>query len=310
MDNLTLGRYVPYNSFIHRMDARNKIVCLILLMIAVFYQYQDWAITFIMGGVLFAFLILLMLISHVSFKSLFSSLKSLWFFVLFLLIINALVPPKDATNIAFSIGTFNVYYEAIFQSLKIIIRLILMVSLTMILTTSTKPLDLTNAFEWFLTPLKIIKFPAHEIAMTISIALRFIPTLLDETNRIMKAQESRGVDFKHGKLSVKIKAIISLIVPLFVSAFTRSEELADAMEARGYDPKAKRTRYRKLSFHVGDIFSFILCGALMSATIIISHYGFNLDTPTFVPWFFIGLSILVTYIILMGILDNNIEGFL
>lgn len=310
MNSLTLGRYVPYDSFIHKMDARNKIICLILLMVAVFYQYSDWVITFAIGGTLFALLILLMIVSRVSFKSLFSSLKSLWFFIIFLMIINALIPPKDATNIAFSIGTFNIYFEAIFQSLKIILRLILMVSLTMILTSTTKPLDLTNALEWFLSPLKIIRFPAHEIAMTISIALRFIPTLLDETERIMKAQESRGVDFKHGKISTKIKAIISLIVPLFVSAFQRSEELADAMEARGYDPKAKRTKYRKLTFHVGDFFAFVLCGAIMSGTIIVSHYGFTFSTPSFLPSFLVVLAGLITYIILLGILDNNIEKFL
>lgn len=310
MNNLTLGRYVPYNSFIHRMDARNKIVCLILLMVAIFFQYNDWIVTFVMGGVLFLFILLLMIISHVSFRSLFSSLKSLWFFIIFLLLINALVPPKDATNVAFTIGTFSVYYEAIFQSLKIIIRLILMVSLTMVLTSSTKPLDLTNAFEWFLTPLKIIKFPAHEIAMTISIALRFIPTLLDETERIMKAQESRGVDFKHGKIKTRMKAIVSLIVPLFVSAFLRSEELADAMEARGYNPKQKRTKYQKLKFHFGDLFSFILCAAIMSGTIIISHYGFNFDMATFLPAFLVSICGIITYIIILGIFDNNIKNFL
>lgn len=310
MNNLTLGRYVPYNSFIHKMDARNKIVCLILLMVAIFFQYNDWIVTFVMGGVLFLFILLLMIISHVSFKSLFSSLKSLWFFVIFLLLINALVPPKGATNVAFTIGTFSIYYEAIFQSLKIIIRLVLMVSLTMVLTSTTKPLDLTNAFEWFLTPLKIIKFPAHEIAMTISIALRFIPTLLDETERIMKAQESRGVDFKHGKIKTRMKAIVSLIVPLFVSAFLRSEELADAMEARGYNPKQKRTKYQKLQFHFGDLFAFILCAAIMSGTIIISHYGFSFETASFLPAFLVSICGIITYIIILGIFDNNIRNFL
>ena len=131
-----------------------------------------------------------------------------------------------------------------------------MIELTMILTSTTKPLDLTYALEWYMTPLKVIKFPAHEVAMVISIALRFIPTLLDETTRIMKAQESRGVDFKHGKFSARLKAIVSLIIPLFISAFQRSEELADSMEARGYDPSAQRTRYRILKFHWKDLFSF------------------------------------------------------
>ena len=119
-----------------------------------------------------------------------------------------------------------------------------MLGLTLVLTATTKPLELTNALEWFMKPLKVIKFPVHEIAMTISLALRFIPTLLEETDRIMKAQASRGVDFQNGKFSEKFRAIISLIVPLFISALQRSEELANAMEARGYDPSAERTKFR------------------------------------------------------------------
>ncbi len=303
MAKITLGRYAPYTSFVHRMDPRNKIFCLIALMVAIFFQYSSWEVTFIMGGILFIVVLIMMFISHVSLKQLLTSLKSLWFVVLILLIVNALIPPKDASMVAFSINGFNIYYEAIFQSLKIVLRLILMVSLTMILTSTTKPLDLTYALEWYLTPLKVIKFPAHEVAMTISIALRFIPTLLDETDRIMKAQESRGVDFKHGKISSRFKAIISLIVPLFISAFERSEQLADAMEARGYDPKVKRTRYHKMKFHLADLFAFILCSAIMIGVIIVSHYGFTLSTEHFVPWLCISCCGLLTYIILLGIFD-------
>ena len=117
-----------------------------------------------------------------------------------------------------------------------------MIALTMVLTSTTKPMDLTYAIEWYLTPLKLVKFPSHIVAMTLSIALRFIPTLLDETHRIMKAQASRGVDFDHGGLIKRLSAIVSLIIPLFVSAIGRSEELSNAMEARGYDPYGKRSR--------------------------------------------------------------------
>ena len=303
MTNVALGRYVPYNSFIHRMDARNKIFCLIALMVAVFISYPTYEITFIVGGALAVFIFALLLISHVSVKDIFKSLRVLWFFIILLLVINVFIPPKGAENVAFSMGSVNVYWEAIFQSLKIILRLILMIELTMILTATTKPLDLTYGLEWYLTPLKLVKFPAHEVAMTISIALRFIPTLLDETDRIMKAQSSRGVDFKHGKLSARLKAIVSLIIPLFISAFQRSEELADSMEARGYDPKAKRTRYHILRFSLNDLFSFILIGALMSGTIVLSHYQWNLQTASFVPWYCLILICIFIYIILVGIID-------
>lgn len=307
MSKISFGRYVPHHSFLHRLDPRNKIVCLILLMVAIFISYSTYELTFIIGGILLVFTLITMMIAHISFKDLFSSLKSLWIIIVLLLFINSLIPPQNATNVAFSINGFNVYYEAIFQSLKIILRLVLMISWTMILTSTTKPLDLTNALEWFMSPLKVIKFPAHEIAMTISIALRFIPTLLDETLRIKKAQESRGVDFSHGKISSRIRALISLIVPLFISAFQRSEELADAMEARGYDPRAKRSKYHKMRFHISDLFSFILCASLMSGIIIISHFGFTLSTEHFLPWLSIAICGFTTYIILLGIFDVEIR---
>ena len=148
-------------------------------------------------------------------------------------------------------------------------RLVLMLALTMVLTSTTKPMDMTYAFEWYMTPLKVVRFPAHEIAMTLSIALRFIPTLLDETERIMKAQASRGVDFNHGGLFKRFGAVIALIIPLFVSALERSEELANAMIVRGYDPRAKRTRYRLLRFSWRDIIAFLLIGGLFAGIIVL-----------------------------------------
>lgn len=273
MNKISLGRYVPYNTIIHRMDARNKIICLILFMVAIFIPYSSYPTTFIVSGSLLVLVSLLLLISHVSLGDIFKSLRVMWFFILVLLLVNIFIPGKITGSIAFSVGKVNVYWNAIFQSLKIIIRLIVMVELTMVLTATTKPLELTYALEWFMKPLKAIKFPAHEVAMVISIALRFIPTLLDETDRIMKAQASRGVDFEHGKLSTRIKAIVSLIIPLFVSAFQRSEELADSMEARGYDPRGKRTKYRVLKFHYRDIFCFIVVCIIFSSTIVLSSLG-------------------------------------
>jgi len=216
-----------------------------------------------------------LLVSRVSLRQLFSSLKALWIMIIILLLINVLVPPLGASRIAFSVGTYHIFWESILQSAKIILRLVMMISLTLILTATTKPLDLTYALEWYMYPLKLVKFPTHEIAMTISIALRFIPTLLDETMRIMNAQASRGVDFEHGKVKEKIKAILSLIVPLFMSAFQRSEELANAMEARGYNPRAKRTRYRNLHWSVGDTFSLLLVTLLTAGVILTSVMNWN-----------------------------------
>lgn len=303
MNQISLGRYVPRNTLIHRMDARNKIICLILLMVAIFISYPTVEITFIVGGALATFIVALLLISRVSIIDVFKSLRVLWFFVLLLMIINVFSPPTGSVNVAFSIGKVNIYWEAIFQSLKIILRLVLMIELTMILTATTKPLELTDGLEWFMTPLKVIKFPAHEVAMTISIALRFIPTLLDETDRIMKAQSSRGVDFKHGKLSTRMKAIVSLIIPLFISSFQRSEELADSMEARGYDPKAPRTKYRKLKFTLNDLFTFLLSGVLLASVIVIKSLSLTLSSAHFIPAYILALLIILTYCILIGLID-------
>ena len=302
MSNAVLGRYVNHNSFIHRMDPRNKIFCLIALMVAIFISYPTWEITFIIGGVLAVFIIALLLIARVRIVDVFKSLRVLWFLVLLLMIINVLTPPLNAVTVAFYIGKKAIYWEAIFQSLKIILRLVLMIMLTMLLTATTKPLDLTYGLEWYMTPLKVIKFPVHEIAMTISIALRFIPTLLDETDRIMKAQSSRGVDFKHGKISSRLKAVVSLIIPLFISSFQRSEELADSMEARGYDPKAKRTRYRVLRFSLGDLIGFLLCSALLALTIVISSFKWNLSTPHFLPWFILSLLVIFLYMLITALI--------
>lgn len=301
MSSITLGRYTPRDTFIHRLDPRIKILSLILLMVAIFISYSTYEMTFVIGGILALFIFLLAVISGTSFKALFKSLRAMWFLIIFLLLINIFVKPHGAERIAFSIGSLDIYWESIFQSIKIIIRLFLMITLTMILTTTTKPLDLTYALEWFMKPLKLIKFPTHEVAMTISIALRFIPTLLNEVERIMKAQTSRGVDFKHGKLSSRFKAIISLIIPLFISSFQRAEELADSMEARGYNPRAKRTTYHQLKFSFNDLFVFILCGAFMVATIIFSVCNFTIKTPLFIPWLVIGCCLVLFYLFGLGI---------
>lgn len=298
-----LGRYVNHDTFIHRMDPRNKFFCLIALMVAVFISYPTYEMTFIVGGAIATLIVTLLLLAKVRILDVFKSLRVLWFFILLLMVINVFAPPVNAVNIAFNIGKVNVYWEAIFQSLKIILRLVLMIMLTTLLTATTKPLDLTYALEWYMAPLKVIRFPVHEVAMTISIALRFIPTLLDETDRIMKAQSSRGVDFKHGKLSSRLKAIVSLIIPLFISSFQRSEELADSMEARGYDPRAKRTRYRVLKFTGRDIVGVLLCSVTMAATIVISSFKWAYTTPHFVPWWILSLILVFLYMLITALIN-------
>lgn len=278
MDNISFGRYTPYKSFVHLLDPRNKLFILVLLMVSIFLQFKLWSTTLILSGVLLILFIAIMIISRVNFLDLFKSLKSMWMLVIFLLLVYVFIPNP---TYKFECYRFNpnyaIYWDSFYQCGYIILRLILMLSLTMVLTSSTKPMDLTYSFEWYMTPLKVIHFPVHEIAMTLSIALRFIPTLLDETSRIMKAQESRGVDFNRGGPFKRFKAIISLIIPLFVSAIQRSEELSDAMEARGYDPRAKRSRYRRLVFGWRDIIGLLFGLALFGGILFLFIYDKRIE---------------------------------
>lgn len=267
MQNITLGRYIPFNSVIHRADPRLKLFSVIMIMVMVFFRFSSTEMNFIMYGILGLLILVLMLIAHIRIRSLFRQLKALWMMMIILLIINIFTFRTAGDKVWFTLFNYSFYYAPFIQTAYIFLRLVLMIALTMVLTGTTRPLDLTYALEWYMYPLKFIHFPVHEVAMTISIALRFIPTLLDETGRIMKAQESRGVDFKKGKIKERLRAIVALIIPLFISAFQRSDDLANAMEARGYNPSAKRTRYRILKWRLADTFAFILTLATLGVFI-------------------------------------------
>ena len=281
MASMTFGRYTFRETYVHHLDARNKIFLMILFMVGIFFQFHMWSTSLILSGIYFIILLVIMIISRVSFLSLFKSLGGMWMFIIILMAIYIFIPNSNYyLPVAFNIGSLEVQWDAFCQTGYIILRLILMISLTMVLTSTTKPMDMTYAFEWYMTPLKVVRFPAHEIAMTLSIALRFIPTLLDETERIMKAQASRGVDFNRGGLFKRFGAVIALIIPLFVSALERSEELANAMIVRGYDPRAKRSRYRKLTFSWRDIIAFLFIGGMFAGIIflfVLDRRGAPLD---------------------------------
>lgn len=262
MNNFALGKYMPLDSIIHRMDPRAKIGAMLLLMVAIFIPagYIGYAIIAVL-------IITAVFLSKLRLNFIWRSVKPMMFMLLFLWIINVLV--LRTGYVMFTVFGFKVYSDAIFQTLFIIIRLLLMIIVTTILTATTKPLELTLGIEDLLTPFKVIHVPAHEIAMMISIALRFIPTLIEETNRIIKAQTSRGVDLDEGTLKEKLMAILALIVPLFVSAFQRAEELANAMEARGYIPNRPRTRYKQLEMTFKDYVLLLLSTLILILNICI-----------------------------------------
>lgn len=264
MGNVTLGRYIPLDSPIHKMDPRAKIGAMLLMLVAIFFP-AGWP-----GyAVLFAACTVLILSAKLSFRYVWKSLKPMLVMMCFLLIINILVV-KTGTAL-FSIGSFSIYSDALLQTAYIVVRLLLMIMVTTTLTATTKPLDMTLGIEDLLQPFGKIGLPYHEIAMLISIALRFIPDLIDETNRILKAQESRGVDMQEGKLREKVMAILSLIVPLFVSAFQRAEDLANAMEARGYAPGEPRTRYKVLKMRSADWALLGFAAGLLALMIVFAY---------------------------------------
>lgn len=279
MQNITIGKYVPYNSIIHRLDPRYKILAMIVLMVCIFFSFSSIWMNFIVYGILMIFIYIIMRISHIKLSMLFSQLKAIWIMMFVLFIVNIIVPGDASLGYFTFFNTgWKIYYSAIYNTVYILFRLIIMLSLSLILTATTKPLELTNALEFLMKPLKVIKFPVHEIAMTISLALRFIPTLLEETDRIMKAQASRGVDFQNGKFKEKIKAIIALIIPLFISALARSEDLANAMEARGYNPSAKRTKYRINKWALRDSIASVIILLILGGLITLMVTNFDLVT--------------------------------
>lgn len=260
MGDLVLGRYLPLNSPLHRMDPRAKIICMLFLLIAIFIPAG-----FVGYGILGVVIVTCVFIAKLRITYILKAMKPMLFMLIFLMVINVLVIKTGV--LIWSLGWLEIYSDAVFQTLFIVVRLALMITITTLLTATTKPLDLTLGIEDLLTPFKRVGVPAHIIAMMISIALRFIPTLIEETQRIMKAQASRGVDFEEGKFLEKIKGILSLIVPLFISAFQRAEDLAYAMEARGYSPDETRTRYKQLQLRSSDKFAMLFSFALLIALI-------------------------------------------
>ena len=267
---MTLGKYVNNDTLLHRLDPRNKFVLLFVYMVLIFLinpsKVGFEAVGWIAYGLLLVFLLVLYKVAKLKFSMVFKSLKPMWFMMIFLFIINLFVY-KGGPQIIPEWWIFDIHLEAVVQTLKIFLRLLLLITLSTLFTATTKPLDITVAIDDLFGWLKVFKINVHILSMTISIALRFIPTILDETYRIMKAQASRGVDFKNGKLKEKVVAITSLIVPLFISSISRSDELANAMEARNYNPLAKRTRYRNLTWHLSDTISMIISVVMMAGYI-------------------------------------------
>ncbi|MBO5248513.1 MAG: energy-coupling factor transporter transmembrane protein EcfT [Clostridia bacterium] len=261
--DITLGQYFPGSSFLHKMDPRAKLLLIIFYVVTLFLAKTLAAYAFLFvatAGVIAA--------TRISPKFYLRGLKPLLFIMGFTAVLNMLYSDGEPL---FSFWIFSVSWEGIFSALFMVIRIVMMVLAMSVLTYTTSPLLLTGGLERLMLPLSYLKVPVHDFAMMMTIALRFIPTLLEETEKIMNAQKARGADFESGSLIRRAKAMIPILIPLFVSAFRRAEELAVAMECRCYDGDfSGRTRFVEYRFSWRDLIGLIFCVSVISITLILN----------------------------------------
>ncbi|MGE7908006.1 energy-coupling factor transporter transmembrane component T family protein [Peribacillus sp. NPDC094092] len=255
LDKMIIGRYVPANSLMHKMDPRAKLLLVFLFVCVVFL-----ANNVVSYGLLAVFTILLISISKIPLRYLYNGLKPIFFLIVFTFLLHILFTKEG--ELLYEYGWFEIYEGGLIQGFFISVRFTLLILVTSLLTLTTSPISITDGMEELLGPLKKWKMPVHELALMMSIALRFIPTLMEETEKIMKAQTARGVDFSSGPIKDRVKSIVPLLVPLFVSSFKRAEELATAMESRGYRGGEGRTKYRQLNWKTSDSLLMVSIGVL------------------------------------------------
>jgi len=259
LKDVTLGQYFPGNTVVHRLDPRCKLLWLVVYIVALFMA-KNW-----MGYALMLLVLVLECVAaHIRPKTLLSGMKPLIFIVVFTGIINLFYGTGEPLA---EFWIFKITAAGIRNAVFMVLRILLLVCGTFLLTYTTSPLQLTDGLEQLLAPLKKIRIPIHELAMMMSIALRFIPTLIEETDKIVSAQKARGASFDTGKLTERARALIPLLVPLFVSAFRRADELAMAMECRCYHDGEGRTRMKVLRFARRDAVTMVL-GAVMLCVMI------------------------------------------
>ncbi|MEH7352519.1 energy-coupling factor transporter transmembrane protein EcfT [Neobacillus drentensis] len=255
MEKMIFGRYVPADSTVHKMDSRSKLI-IIFLFVCIIFLANNW-ITYVLIGI-YTFYMLGM--SRIPVRFLYGGLKPVLWLVLFTLVLQLFFTKEGA--LLFELGPIKIYEEGLRMGIFISLRFFFLILMTSLLTLTTTPIEITDGLETLLNPLKKVRFPVHEMALMMSIALRFIPTLMQETDKIMKAQIARGVEFSSGPFKERIKAVVPLLIPLFVSSFKRAEELAVAMEARGYRGGEGRTKYRQLSWKTADSLQMVVLAVL------------------------------------------------
>lgn len=280
MREITLGQYYPVKSVLHRMDPRMKLIIMIMYIVMIFFIK-----TFVGFGIVLVFLALTIALSHVPLLKVLKSLKVIIILVIFTVIMSVLFYNGKAEDLLWSAGILKIYKEGLLNAGRMALRLVFLVLGPTMLTFTTTPVELTDGLESLLKPLSYIKFPVHELAIIMSIALRLIPTLVEETDKIQSAQKARCADFESGNVFKRAKAMIPVLIPLFVSSFRRADDLADAMDSRCYRGAKGRTRMKKLKVHFRDFAAlFVMC--VFFFTVLWLRYNFfpALIDLSAIPW--------------------------
>lgn len=265
LNNITIGQYFPGNSLLHKMDSRAKIIMTIILIVGIFTAHSIAAYALITALAIFSFVI-----SKLPLKLIWQAIRPLWIIIAFTMIVHVFSTPG---TVLWQWKFLSITEEGIRQGSLMTARLVYLLVFSSLLTFTTSPIILTDGIEYLLSPFKKIGVPAHELAMMMTIALRFIPTLLEETDRIMKAQTARGADFSSGNMIQRAKNMIPILVPLFISAFRRADELATAMEARCYRGGEMRTRMNPLVYKNSDYWGMLFILTFTVLMIVMRYYG-------------------------------------
>ena len=266
LKDITLGQYFPGKSAIHRLDPRTELIMLIVYIVALFV-----AVSWVSYAVMLVFLIGCIAISKIPPKSIVRGMKPMVMILAFTAILNLLMTQGETVLVRFWIITITL--EGVIRAVQMMVRILMLITGTFLLTYTTSPIALTDGLESLLSPLKKLRLPVHELAMMMCIALRFIPTLIEETDKIMSAQKARGADFETGSLMQRVKALVPILIPLFISAFRRADELATAMECRCYHGGEGRTKMKLLRYSRLDFEAFGVGVALLAGVITLASFG-------------------------------------
>ena len=266
LKDITLGQFFPGNSPVHTLDPRTKLIMLVVYIVALFS-----AVSWVSYALCLVFLVVSIAVSRIPVKSIFRGMKPLIMILVITGILNLFFTGGETVLVSFWVITVTL--EGVISAALMVLRILMLITSTFLLTYTTSPISLTDGLESLMGPLKVIRVPVHELSMMMCIALRFIPTLIEETDKIMCAQKARGADFESGKLMERVKALIPILVPLFISAFRRADELATAMECRCYLGGEGRTKMKLLRYTLWDFYAYGCGAVLVAGVFVLAGFG-------------------------------------